>query len=463
MWSALYGRHDPALAEAVAAGYPQAAEVMRVSGSRAIAVLPLSIGDRIIGVLGLSFMEERRFDRDERDFAAALAHQCTQALDRARLYDAEHAAHAEAESRRARTRLLYEVSRAFAEGGLDLPATIASVVRNTAMVIGDSAALFLLSGFTSPAADLPPAGAPPEGHPMECAAVYNLDEAQVALSRALFASHQVRAGEGVSGRAELAERRIAEQRATDALRARSEFLSIAAHELKTPVTSILAHAQLLQRGRARGQDPTPERLDTSLAAIEGQSHRLRALVEQLLDVGRLETGRFAVRTGPTDLAPLVRALVEAVRPSAERHQLRLTAPDSLMVTVDRLRIGQIVANLVDNAIKYSPDGGLVEVMLTVEGSPPPGATPDVPRADGWAVLSVRDHGIGVPPEHRDRIFDRFFQAENARYLSHGLGLGLYLARTLAGHRGGDLTAEFPEDGGTRMIVCLPLGDHTPSP
>ena len=235
-------------------------------------------------------------------------------------------------------------------------------------------------------------------------------------------------------RLEIAERRRAEQ-------ARDEFLSVAAHELKTPLTSLKGFVQVLLRQLERNEPADPVRLAQALGTIDAQSEKLGRLVCQLLDVSRIEAGRLAVETKPIDLVRLVEDAAAAARTRTSSHVLSLRAPDKLIAPVDPLRLEQVLTNLLENAIKFSPGGGAIEVSVSREA--------DV------ACIVVGDHGVGVPLEHRRRIFDRFFQA-HAGDLMGGMGLGLYISRQIVELHGGQLTAEFPEAGGTRMVVTLPV-------
>jgi signal transduction histidine kinase len=122
----------------------------------------------------------------------------------------------------------------------------------------------------------------------------------------------------------------------------------------------------------------------------------------------------------------------------------LHSPAAVRIYADPLRIEQVLTNLLDNAIKFSPQGGPVDVEV---GSPDPGT----------ARLAVRDRGIGIPPEHRGQLFERFYQAEAAGTYAAGMGLGLYISRQIVELHGGCITAEFPHDGGTRFVVTLPTG------
>ena len=241
----------------------------------------------------------------------------------------------------------------------------------------------------------------------------------------------------------LASEREARRAAEDALRLRDEFLSTAAHELRTPLTTIVGYAQMLLRQREREGQLDQERLVPALQAVGGQATKMSDLVSQLLDVSRLETGKLILQRQETDLAALAEEIIFGARARTERHNLNLEAPESLHAVVDPLRLDQVLTNLLDNAIKYSPNGGDIQVSLS--------------QSDQDTVeLSVRDHGLGIAPERRKQIFERFYQAHNTGYWS-GLGLGLYISRQIVELHGGEICAEFPEDGGSRFIVRLPIG------
>jgi PAS domain S-box-containing protein len=229
---------------------------------------------------------------------------------------------------------------------------------------------------------------------------------------------------------------------------RDEFLSVAAHELKTPMTSLRGYAQLLVREFDRAGTLNPERARRAAFTIQVQSDKLARLVAQLLDVSRLQSGKLAVERRPSDLTMLVREVIDAARSQLKDHSLETHLPGELWASIDPLRIEQVVTNLIDNAIKYSPEGGLIEVGLTCD------------ERTSLARVVVRDHGIGVPPEHRPHIFDRFYQAHAGGPLTSmaGMGLGLYISRQIVELHEGSINAEFPDDGGTRFIVQLPLAE-----
>jgi signal transduction histidine kinase len=247
-------------------------------------------------------------------------------------------------------------------------------------------------------------------------------------------------------------------RARDAVRARDEFLSIAAHELRTPVTIVTGLAQLLQRDRRRGS-LDEARLDRALKLIAESSARLAALTDDLLDVSRLQTGHFAVRAEPVNLVSFVRALVERdAERLDERRRLNFGAGGedavACVVNADPVRLEQVLVNLIDNAVKYSPDGGPVDVAVRRAG-PDDAAGGDAPA--GGAIVEVRDQGIGVPPGAETTIFQPFGRAPNAAARQiRGMGLGLYLCRNIVERHGGRIWAESPGEGqGTTVRVWLP--------
>jgi len=237
-----------------------------------------------------------------------------------------------------------------------------------------------------------------------------------------------------------AERRAREQ-AEAAVRARDEFLSAAAHELKTPVTTLRGYAQLTGRRLQADGVLDPRQVRQAMCAIDRQSDRLARLVAQLLDTADFEAGRVALQRQPTDVAALARDVVAGAQAGTETHTITLKAPPTLEAVVDPQRLARVLASLLDNAIRFSPKGTPIQVDLRAQG-------PETLR------LTVRDHGPGIAPERRERLFSRFYQAQTGRPFA-GLGLGLYLARRVGALHGGHIAAEFPHDGGTRIVIELP--------
>jgi PAS domain S-box-containing protein len=233
--------------------------------------------------------------------------------------------------------------------------------------------------------------------------------------------------------------------ARDAIGVRDEFLSVAAHELKTPMTSLRGYAQLLGREFDKDGAPNPDRARRAALTIQVQADKLARLVGQLLDISRIQSGRLALERKPTDISRLVRDVIDSARTQLKQHSLMARLPSELTLTIDPLRVEQVVTNLLDNAIKYSPDGGQIDITLSDDAE------------SGQVRLAIRDRGVGVPLEHRAHIFDRFYQAHAGGPLTSmaGMGLGLYISRQIVELHGGHIAAEFPDDRGTRFVVTLP--------
>jgi signal transduction histidine kinase len=233
--------------------------------------------------------------------------------------------------------------------------------------------------------------------------------------------------------------RVEAEVAAAQLRTQDEFLAVAAHELKTPITSIKTATQLLLRRYARQTTPDPKQVQRSLQTIERQIDRLTRLVTLLLESVRLQAGRLQLERQATNLTRLVQQVVAQAQ--TEQHQLVVAAGPEVWAEVDALRLEQVMRNLLENAIKFSPSGGRIDISVQQV-------------AGGQVELAVRDRGLGIAPEHRPHLFERFYQAHGSSHQS-GLGLGLYISRGIVAQHGGTIRAEFPADGGTRMIVTLP--------
>jgi PAS domain S-box-containing protein len=230
---------------------------------------------------------------------------------------------------------------------------------------------------------------------------------------------------------ERSERLLEETR--EAVRARDEFLQVAAHELKTPITTLRGFAQWLS-GRC---DVDATQQSRALATIDRQAAKLTQLVEHLLDVSQLRVGHLMLTRQRTDLVTVVHDAVDSVaRPYAA--QLAVDAPASLPADVDPVRLEQVVANLVDNAFRHGPPNGPVEVGLHALSS-------DI------AEITVADHGAGVPLDDRERIFERFPRSRGR--LGSGLGLGLSISREIVSLHGGTLTVG-PRAPGTGSGACF---------
>jgi signal transduction histidine kinase len=492
------------------ARYPNTADAISLTGNAAWVAAPLRVHGRIVGALGLSFAAARSFSQSDRELIETIARQCAQALERARLYEAELAAHQAAEEARRRLAFLASASRLLASS-LDYEHTLQQVaglavpeladwcivdlverdgsVRRVAVVHADPARRHLALELQRRYPRLAPrarhtlrrvidSGEPwldPEVAEERFVAEAR-DPEHLALLRGLgfageivvpvtgrdrvlgaitlvastparrFGEEHLTLAEELAQRCGLAvESAMLYQEAKNAVQARDEFLSIASHELRTPMTSLRGHAQLLRRTLERAP-LDPERIRQQADAIVQASDRLTALIQDLLDVSRIRTGRLDLRLGEFDLGAFVRELVARHEEQIDRtHRFRLDMPDGPRpVVADADRIEQVLTNLLDNAVKYSPGGGEVAVALRLDG--------------GLAHLSVRDQGIGVPETALERVFEPFGRAPNAEASQvPGMGLGLFICRSIVERHGGRMWAESPGEGlGTTLLVELPL-------
>lgn len=231
--------------------------------------------------------------------------------------------------------------------------------------------------------------------------------------------------------------------AREAISARDEFLSIASHELRTPLTPLQIQLQRLlsARGGENLDQMSPERLRSILQRAERQVQRLTALVESLLDVSRLSSGRLRLSREQLDLAEVARDVIARFAPEVSQAgcELSLHASGSVPGCWDRLRIEQVITNLLANALKYG-SGRPIEVF--------------VQQTEDQAAFRIRDHGIGIDPEKLERIFGRFERAVSPRSYG-GLGLGLYIARQIVEAHGGTILVKSAPGDGTEFTMMVP--------
>jgi len=263
-------------------------------------------------------------------------------------------------------------------------------------------------------------------------------EAAVALERA-----------DLLARLETLNRMLAVQvealRVSDQLK--SDFVSSVSHELRTPLASILGYLDVLLEGELG--EMAPEQTEF-VRIVDENARRLLSLINDLLTLSGIEGGRMLLRPEPIDLRPLVERYVLDLEVAAAEKGLDLSVllpADEFVVQVDPERIGQVVTNLVANAVKFSERGGDVRVELR--------------REAGQAVLSVADTGIGIPAADSDRLFQRFFRARNATDAAiPGTGLGLAICKGIVDAHGGDIVIESQAGEGTTVRVYLPMTTET---
>ena len=244
----------------------------------------------------------------------------------------------------------------------------------------------------------------------------------------------------VSERKKIEERARLWRKAQDEVRERDEFLSVASHELRTPVTALQLQLQLLHRTAQRSMNELPEMLDSKVDALERQTRRIALLVNELLDVSRMRLGRLELRYEELDLAQVAREAADHLREDVMRSGSSLQLDvQPVQGRWDRLRIEQVVTNLLANASKF---GEGKPILLAVEAD------------ERWARLRVEDRGMGIPSEHHGRVFERFERAVPAENFG-GLGLGLYVARQIVEAHGGRIRVASAPGEGSTFTVELP--------
>lgn len=431
--------------------YDEAAPSERVFfdrfGFRAAIIAPLIVGEELIGVAYVNYPTlERRPSADDLAFAGALAAPCAVALDKTRLMDRIEEAH---------RRLLAVVDQ--------LPQGIVIVEAPNGRVVLANRAAERLWGTALPGtarvtsiglglADADGVLFSPGDGPLERTLTTGEERLgeTLTITRAdgtpvttlanhapiLDATGRIVGAVGVY-------QDVAELTALD--RAKDEFLSIAAHELRNPLTSLHGNLQLLAR-RAHKEPARAEEAER-LSTILAQSERVARLVDRLLDFSRAELGRLDLSVGPTDASAIVRRVAAGAQGLSAAHEIVVEAPAECPVVWDEVRIEQVLTNLVTNAAKYAPGG---EIRLTLR------------EAGDGVELTVRDQGPGIPNAAKARLFERYYRAPGAARGGddgspgpEGLGLGLYISRKIALAHGGDLTVADAPGGGALFSLALP--------
>ena len=295
-----------------------------VYGSNAL--VPLILDGKMLGGLRFSFATPRTFDAHDRALMVALAQQCAQALERARLFAAEQAARAEAEA---------------------------------------------------------------------------------------------------------------------AVRARDEFVTLVAHDLRNPLSALLGQLQVLHRGVAQGKALTAQQLAARLERMKASVARLAAQIDELQDATHLQVGHpLELHCRPTDLVALAREAARTYQQTSASHSVQFeTVVPELVGSWDAERLERVVANLVSNAIKYSPSGGAILIRVT--------------REEDWGILTVEDHGMGIPVQDLPHVFERYRRASNVTQRITGTGLGLSSVRDIVEQHGGSITVQSQEGVGAAFTVRLP--------
>ena len=409
-------------------------DLIRDLGNRSGIVIPLVARGRTLGTITLGSVPPRpAFTRSDVSVAEELARRAAVAVDNARLY---RAAEARGHAVLALSYIGDGVFLVDSDGVIRLwnPAAAAVTGLRAEDVVGRRVAA-ALRGWGQIAEQLPIATAPARG---EGAVTVPLELADRELWLSISAV-------GFPGGTVYAFRDLTEERALEELR--TEFVSTVSHELRTPLAAVYGAALTLRRADLALDETSRQ---TLLDVIANEADRLARTINDILWASRLDTDSLHIRIESCDGAQLARGVVDAARAHLpENVELRLDSADGLPpVAGDPDKVRQVLTNLVDNAVKYSPDGGIV--TLTVDGR------------ERAVQFSVRDEGLGIPPAEQRRIFDKFYRLDpNLTRGVGGTGLGLYICRELARRMGGRIWVDSREGAGSTFTFELPAADTAP--
>ena len=510
----------------------------RGSDSRAWVALPLTVEGVTQGALLWSYSAPREFPDDERELMGAIAQQCAQALERARLHESERAAHAEAAQAARRVVFLSRASAALSTS-LDVRSTLDAVARLAVPDLADWSFVEMLDdeGVPRPAAihhaddakvrlgwealtrypiraeykygsmqvartgksELVPEipqevfdhVAQDAGHRRLLGEIGFRSSIQVPLrargrlvgvltfataeSGRRYTAEDLAMAEEVATRAssalENAELYEAERnaraaaeveaaRAEEASRAKSDFLATMSHELRTPLNAVAGYVQLIELEIA---GPVTDQQREYLTRLRASSQHLLGLINDVLDLSKIDSGQFSLEDEVTPAAETIGAAMMIAQPQASVRSLELHEEGSDREATyigDPDRTRQIVVNLLSNAVKFTDAGGRITVRAGRADAVAPGA-----RVNGrgpWTFIEVRDTGIGIAPEMQAAVFDPFVQAESGRTRTRGgTGLGLAISRRLARLMGGDVTLESTLGKGSTFTLWLPAAGAEP--
>jgi signal transduction histidine kinase len=447
---------------AAAARDPEHLRLLHELGITSHLIVPLISHERVLGCMTFAYLESgRRYSEADLPVVEEVARRAAIAIDNARLYRETQTARAASESERDR---LQQVLNQLPEGVLIVDATRRFVIGNAAAaaIVGrelvgqllasadeEGQGLFSarrLDGTPLAAQELPLHRSLLDGAVVrgEQLLIRNVQDGRdIPL---LVNSAPLRDATGAIIGAVLAFQDITAIKEYE--RTREEFLSALSHDLRTPITSIRGMAQVLLRRVARMENPEAARLTEGLKTIEGATGTMSAMITDLLDLARLQSGRaLELQRGPVDLVALARRTADEHQRTAPGHEIRVeTALPSLVGEWDAVRLERVLANLLSNAIKYSPAGGAITVRVAHDTS----------GAEAMAVLTVHDEGMGIPAADLPRIFERFHRAANVAGRIAGTGIGLAGSRQIVEQHGGTISVESTEGAGSTFTVRLPL-------
>ncbi|GAC1473842.1 MAG: hypothetical protein PVSMB5_25690 [Ktedonobacteraceae bacterium] len=488
---------------------PELANIVAQLGLRSYMGVPLIARGRTIGAITFSSVSpDRYYTQDDLTFAQEVARRIAQALDSAHLFQEAQAELAERKQIEQNLRFLAEASKVLASS-LDYPTTLANVTRLAVPHIADWCTVDMQGkdGIERLAvAHIDPqkvawARELNEAHPPDPASPYGVpnvirtgvsefypditddllvavarDEEQLTLMRNIgftssmlvpllmrgkaigvitfvtaesgkhYSSADLSMAEELASRAALAiENARLYSEAQDAIRLRDEFIATASHELRTPLTSLKMYTQILcKQSKRQGEEGTT--MTRSLMKMDAQISKLTALIEDLLNVSKLEHGKLAFHQEAFDLNEVVKETVEHIQPGT-RHRIHVEGTLLEPVWGDKERIGQVLTNLLTNAVKYSPKADTIIVHIADE--------------QGMATVGVQDFGIGIASEHLQYIFDRFYRVNDPEEKTYpGLGIGLHIAHEIVARHNGTMSVSSEKGNGSLFRFTLPYARST---
>ncbi|MHB1132188.1 MAG: sensor histidine kinase [Chloroflexota bacterium] len=442
--------------------------LLRQRKVRALLGVPIVADGRLMGVAHVDWLQMHESTPEEVRLLGAMAAQAALAIHYTSLHDHLTAANAELEAANRRLETMIGtmpagVAIVAAPNGAVLSANAAAeqmwgqplVVQGGLEQVSAPYGFFHLNGDAYAWRDLPMARSLQAGQTV-------LGE-EVLLRRpdghqftALVSSAPLRDSSGQVDRAVVV---LQDTSGLEVERAKDQFVAVTTHELFTPLTVIKGTAQLLRRRlQAAGTDQDDAAVAAALDTIVGRANLITHMLRKLADASELQLAPLQLRHDPTDLVSLARQTIQNFRAAANGHEFVLNAPRERVVgDWDRERLGRVLANLVENAVKYSPEGGRVQVTLRVIGGGPGSQRSSLAERGRWVVVRVKDEGIGIAKEQIENIFERFYRAGPAVYQdSAGLGLGLYTANRIVAAHGGRMHVCSRQGKGSSFFFTLPL-------
>ncbi len=427
---------------------PGGREILQNGGARAALLIPLVDGDDALGVLAVHYTDVESLRRVDPELARAVGRQCGHAVQLRNVVIELEA------SRRRLLTTLDQLPQAVVI--LDEPdGHIAAMNREAQALWGPSAEW--LGQHVSDIAMLDDQGRsiPSERHPFlrplrtrrtEFGVPLITRDVQGQLVDVLanLAPVMSRAGDLRGAVAVLQPR----EHFKPIDQAKDEFISVVAHELRNPLTSLRGNLQMLERRLKRMETPEAEGEMSRVSGVIQQVDRIGDLVSRMLDVSRADLGKLTIDVGDTDAVRLARSAIADIESQIDGRRVTLDAPDALPVRWDSVRVLQVMVNLLTNAVRYAPDG---DIEVSVREAD-----------DDHVTISVRDHGPGVPPRLRRRLFKLYYRFDDGEETEdglavqqRGLGIGLYISARLALAHGGELSVDDAEGGGAVFTLSLP--------